>query len=181
MVQALTFFNPRHGYVVGLACVLNICLHLLSIEQVFVCDLCFHFVFELIDFSYVSFIINCVLVVFLPISPTDFIGFVGWILSMCPFLPAKLSTGLVGMLRKGGEGLLALKSGKVGAAAVDVYRKEPPGPDNPLIGLPNVLLLPHMGSSTIEGRTEMGEKVIINIKTFADGHRPPDRVIPAIL
>jgi len=48
-------------------------------------------------------------------------------------------------------------------------------------GLPNVVLLPHMGSATIEGRTEMGEKVIINIKTFADGHRPPDRVIPAIL
>jgi glyoxylate reductase len=44
-----------------------------------------------------------------------------------------------------------------------------------------VVLLPHMGSATIEGRTEMGEKVIINIKTFADGHRPPDRVIPAIL
>ncbi|HBX92403.1 MAG TPA: D-glycerate dehydrogenase, partial [Hyphomonas sp.] len=50
-----------------------------------------------------------------------------------------------------------------------------------LFGLPNVVLLPHMGSATIEGRTEMGEKVIINIKTFADGHRPPDRVIPAIL
>jgi glyoxylate reductase len=44
-----------------------------------------------------------------------------------------------------------------------------------------VLLLPHMGSATIEGRIDMGEKVIINIKTFADGHRPPDRVIPAIL
>jgi len=47
--------------------------------------------------------------------------------------------------------------------------------------LANVVLLPHMGSATIEGRIEMGEKVIINIKTFADGHRPPDQVFPAML
>jgi glyoxylate reductase len=40
-----------------------------------------------------------------------------------------------------------------------------------------VLLLPHMGSATYEGRIEMGEKVLINIKTFADGHKPPDRVL----
>ena len=45
----------------------------------------------------------------------------------------------------------------------------------------NVVLLPHMGSATIEGRIDMGEKVIVNIKTFADGHKPPDRVIPAML
>jgi len=44
-----------------------------------------------------------------------------------------------------------------------------------------VVLLPHMGSATLEGRIDMGEKVIINIKTFADGHKPPDRVIPAML
>jgi len=44
-----------------------------------------------------------------------------------------------------------------------------------------VVLLPHMGSATIEGRVEMGGKVIVNIKTFMDGHRPPDRVIPAIM
>jgi hypothetical protein len=47
--------------------------------------------------------------------------------------------------------------------------------------LPNVVLLPHMGSATIEGRIEMGEKVILNIKTFADGHRPPDQVVPGML
>ncbi|MEY4872980.1 MAG: hypothetical protein RLZZ563_2310, partial [Pseudomonadota bacterium] len=47
--------------------------------------------------------------------------------------------------------------------------------------LPNVVLLPHMGSATLEGRIEMGEKVIINIKTFADGHRPPDQVVPGML
>jgi glyoxylate reductase len=41
-----------------------------------------------------------------------------------------------------------------------------------------VVLLPHMGSATIEGRVDMGEKVIINIRTFFDGHRPPDRVLP---
>jgi len=44
-----------------------------------------------------------------------------------------------------------------------------------------VTLLPHMGSATIEGRIDMGEKVIINIKTFMDGHRPPDRVLPSML
>ena len=47
--------------------------------------------------------------------------------------------------------------------------------------LENVVLLPHMGSATIEGRVDMGEKVIINIKTFADGHKPPDRVLEAML
>ncbi|MEQ9436284.1 D-glycerate dehydrogenase [Hyphomonas sp.] len=74
----------------------------------------------------------------------------------------------------------ALKSGKLAGAGLDVFEREP-AVNEELLGLPNVLLLPHMGSATIEGRTEMGEKVIINIKTFADGHRPPDRVIPAIL
>jgi glyoxylate reductase len=44
-----------------------------------------------------------------------------------------------------------------------------------------VVLLPHTGSATIEGRIDMGEKVIINIKTFMDGHRPPDRVLPSML
>ena len=44
-----------------------------------------------------------------------------------------------------------------------------------------VTLLPHMGSATIEGRIDMGEKVIINIKTFMDGHKPPDRVLPSML
>lgn len=74
----------------------------------------------------------------------------------------------------------AIKAGKIAGAGLDVFEREPAvNPD--LVGLPNVILLPHMGSATVEGRVEMGEKVIINIKTFADGHRPPDRVIPAIL
>ena len=74
----------------------------------------------------------------------------------------------------------ALQTGKLAGAGLDVFEREPAvNPD--LMGLPNVILLPHMGSATVEGRIEMGEKVIINIKTFADGHRPPDRVIPAIL
>ncbi|HBJ42860.1 MAG TPA: D-glycerate dehydrogenase [Hyphomonas sp.] len=74
----------------------------------------------------------------------------------------------------------ALKAGKIAGAGLNVFEREPTVNEE-LFGLPNVVLLPHMGSATIEGRTEMGEKVIINIKTFADGHRPPDRVIPAIL
>jgi glyoxylate reductase len=74
----------------------------------------------------------------------------------------------------------AIRAGKLAGAGLDVFEREP-AVNKDLIGLPNVLLLPHMGSATIEGRIEMGEKVLINIKTFADGHRPPDRVIPAIL
>ena len=74
----------------------------------------------------------------------------------------------------------AIKAGKIAGAGLDVFEREPiVNPE--LTGLPNVILLPHMGSATMEGRIEMGEKVIINIKTFADGHKPPDRVIPAIL
>ncbi|GMG82063.1 D-glycerate dehydrogenase [Paralimibaculum aggregatum] len=73
-----------------------------------------------------------------------------------------------------------LKRGQLGGAALDVFEKEPAvNPD--LVGLPNVVLLPHMGSATEEGRLEMGEKVILNIKTFADGHRPPDQVLPSML
>jgi glyoxylate reductase len=71
----------------------------------------------------------------------------------------------------------ALRAGELAGAGLDVYER---GTDlNPrLRELPNVVCLPHMGSATIEGRIEMGEKVIINIKTFADGHRPPDQVVP---
>ena len=68
-------------------------------------------------------------------------------------------------------------AGDLAGAGLDVYEHEPAV--NPkLLELPNVVLLPHMSSSTIEGRIDMGEKVLINIKTFADGHKPPDRVFP---
>ncbi|MFP5468654.1 MAG: NAD(P)-dependent oxidoreductase, partial [Alphaproteobacteria bacterium] len=73
-----------------------------------------------------------------------------------------------------------LIGGKIAGAGLDVFEHEPAV--NPkLLGLKNVLLLPHMGSATMEGRVDMGEKVIINIKTFVDGHAPPDRVIPSML
>src|SRR5580698_7306878 len=73
-----------------------------------------------------------------------------------------------------------LEAGQLSGAGLDVFEHEPAV--NPkLKKLKNVVLLPHMGSATIEGRIDMGEKVIINIKTFADGHKPPDRVIPAML
>jgi len=73
-----------------------------------------------------------------------------------------------------------LRAGDLAGAGLDVFEK---GHEiNPrLRGLDTVMLLPHMGSATHEGRLEMGEKVIINIKTFADGHRPPDQVVPAML
>ena len=80
------------------------------------------------------------------------------------------------------EGALAnaLARGEIAGAGLDVFEHEPAV--NPkLLKLPNVVLLPHMGSATVEGRIDMGEKVIINIKTFMDGHRPPDRVLPSML
>ena len=71
-----------------------------------------------------------------------------------------------------------LRNGELAGAGLDVFEHEPA--INPkLVELENVVLLPHLGSATIEGRIEMGEKVIINIKTFIDGHNPPDRVIEA--
>ena len=73
-----------------------------------------------------------------------------------------------------------LKDGRLGGAGLDVYDSEEViGSD--FKSLKNVFLLPHMGSSTLEGRIEMGEKVIINIKTFLDGHRPPDQIVPSML
>ncbi|MFC6686670.1 2-hydroxyacid dehydrogenase [Jhaorihella thermophila] len=73
-----------------------------------------------------------------------------------------------------------IRAGEIAGAGLDVYEH---GTEvNPrLRQLPNVVLLPHMGSATVEGRIEMGEKVIINIKTFEDGHRPPDQVVPSML
>jgi glyoxylate reductase len=69
-----------------------------------------------------------------------------------------------------------LAAGEIAGAGLDVFEHEPAV--NPkLLRLDNVVLLPHVGSATIEGRMDMGEKVIINIKTFIDGHRPPDRVL----
>ena len=65
-------------------------------------------------------------------------------------------------------------------ARLDVFEQEPR--INPkLLKLPNAVLLPHMASATVESRVDMGEKVIINIKTWMDGHRPPDRVLPQML
>ena len=76
-----------------------------------------------------------------------------------------------------------LESGDIAGAGLDVFEHEPAV--NPkllkLAKAGKVVLLPHMGSATIEGRVDMGEKVIINIKTFMDGHRPPDRVLPSML
>jgi glyoxylate reductase len=73
-----------------------------------------------------------------------------------------------------------LQDGKIAGAGLDVFEHEPA--INPkllkLAAKGKVVLLPHMGSATIEGRIDMGEKVIINIRTHQDGHRPPDRVLP---
>jgi glyoxylate reductase len=72
-----------------------------------------------------------------------------------------------------------IESGAIAGAGLDVFEHEPAV--NPkLLASDRVVALPHMGSATIEGRVDMGEKVIINIKTFLDGHSPPDRVHPAM-
>jgi lactate dehydrogenase-like 2-hydroxyacid dehydrogenase len=73
-----------------------------------------------------------------------------------------------------------LRTGAIAGAGLDVFEFEPK--INPkLLGLANAVLLPHLGSATIEGRIDMGEKVIINIRTWMDGHKPPDRVIPSMM
>jgi glyoxylate reductase len=76
-----------------------------------------------------------------------------------------------------------IEAGEVGGAGLDVFEHEPAV--NPklvrLARAGKVVLLPHLGSATIEGRAEMGAKVIINIQAFIDGHRPPDRVLPSML
>jgi glyoxylate reductase len=76
-----------------------------------------------------------------------------------------------------------IEAGDLAGAGLDVFEHEPAV--NPrLIKLAKagkVVLLPHMGSATIEGRVDMGDKVIVNIKAFMDGHKPPDRVLPSML
>lgn len=73
-----------------------------------------------------------------------------------------------------------LAAGAFAGAALDVFEHEPAV--NPLLlDMPNVVLLPHMGSATIEGRVAMGEKVIMNIKVWCDGHRPPDQVLEGLV
>jgi len=69
-----------------------------------------------------------------------------------------------------------LQDGRIAGAGLDVFEHEP-AVNKELLQLGNVVLLPHMGSATIEGRINMGEKVLINIRTFVDGHNPPDRII----
>jgi glyoxylate reductase len=76
-----------------------------------------------------------------------------------------------------------IEAGAIAGAGLDVFEHEPAV--NPrLIKLARqgkVVLLPHLASNTIEGRIDMGEKVIVNIRTFMDGHKPPDRVLPSML
>ena len=73
-----------------------------------------------------------------------------------------------------------LQERKLAGAALDVFEHEP-AISQELKELPNVLLLPHMGSATLERRIDMGEKVLINIRTFVVGHKPPDRVIAKLI
>ena len=103
-------------------------------------------------------------------------------------LEVNFERGLVAIVGANGNGkstitdglYAALTNGTIAGAGLDVY--ENAGAINPrLRELKNVVLLPHMGSATVEGRLEMGEKVLLNIKTFDDGHRPPDQIVPSML
>jgi glyoxylate reductase len=79
------------------------------------------------------------------------------------------------------DALIAMLSkNELAGAGLDVFEHEPSVRPE-LLALKNTVLLPHMGSATLEGRIDMGEKVIVNIKTWADGHKPPDRVLPGQL
>jgi glyoxylate reductase len=76
-----------------------------------------------------------------------------------------------------------IEAGEIAGAGLDVFEHEP-AVSPKLVKLAKtgkVVLLPHLGSATLEGRVDMGEKVIVNIRTFLDGHRPPDRVLPSML
>src|SRR5438477_4622302 len=118
----------------------------------------------------------------------------------CPHTPATyhlLSAGRLKLMRPNSyvvntargevidENALArmIEAGELAGAGLDVFEHEPAV--NPklvkLARAGKVVILPHMGSATIEGRVDMGDKVIINIRTFMDGHRPPDRVLPSML
>ena len=72
--------------------------------------------------------------------------------------------------------IAALEAGRLAGAGLDVWTHEPVI-DPRLLALPNVVMTPHMGSATFEGRLATGEKVITNIRMWADGHRPPDQVL----
>jgi glyoxylate reductase len=72
--------------------------------------------------------------------------------------------------------IAALESGRIAGAGLDVYTHEP-AVDPRFFAIPNVVLLPHLGSATFEGREASGERVIANIRMWADGHRPPDQVL----
>jgi glyoxylate reductase len=76
-----------------------------------------------------------------------------------------------------------IEAEEIAGAGLDVFEKEPAVSPRlvKLARAGKVVLLPHLGSATLEGRVDMGEKVIVNIKTFLDGHRPPDRVLPSML
>ena len=76
--------------------------------------------------------------------------------------------------------IAALQSGQLAGAGLDVYPDEP-RVDQRLIDHPNVMTLPHIGSATVEGREASGDKVIANIRFWADGHRPPDQVLTALV
>jgi glyoxylate reductase len=76
--------------------------------------------------------------------------------------------------------IAALESGHLAGAGLDVYPDEP-NVDRRLIEHPNVMTLPHIGSATAEGREASGHKVIANIRMWADGHRPPDQVLTALV
>jgi glyoxylate reductase len=76
-----------------------------------------------------------------------------------------------------------ITDGEIAGAGLDVFEHEP-AVSPKLVRLARagkVVLLPHMGSATVEARIDMGERVIVNIKTFLDGHKPPDRVLPSML
>lgn len=75
--------------------------------------------------------------------------------------------------------IAALESGHLGGAGLDVFPQEPKVDDR-LVALPNVIAQPHIGSATVEGREASGEKVIANIRFWADGHRPPDQVLEGL-
>jgi lactate dehydrogenase-like 2-hydroxyacid dehydrogenase len=77
--------------------------------------------------------------------------------------------------------IMALREKWIAGAALDVYEKEPIADDNPLLDLENVVLVPHIGSATIEARTKMAETAVLNLLSVLKGERPPRLLNPDVM
>jgi glyoxylate reductase len=70
----------------------------------------------------------------------------------------------------------ALRSGQIAGAALDVTEPEPLAPDDPLLGAPNLIVVPHIGSATRQAREQMAELAVENLLAGLEGRPMPHQV-----